>query len=122
MAVLTRFRFYSRSNLSGMKEETEFEVNGYKKEENDSLIYYFKNENAYKFIIKKDILSVEVNDSKYVFDVNKKTRALIKNGDYSFFADIITTKLNINENKLSIEYTMDFNTFKGNYLINLELE
>lgn len=120
MSELCNFSFYSLSILDNDKQETSFDVKGYKNIEDHKIIYYFKNENTYKFII-DDNLTVYVNDSIYLFDINKKTEALIRINHLSYKVSVITNKLTISESEIHIEYTLDFITFKGEYKITLKL-
>lgn len=121
MVSLCDFHFSSVSNVDGNQEIIEFDAKGYRKEENENIIYYFKHDNNYKFIIKKDILYVEVNDSRYVFDKNKITASFINVMGNSISVNIETKLLNILDNKIQLEYEMIFDTFKGKYHITLEL-
>lgn len=121
MGELVNFKFMSLVSLDGEEEKTEFVSKGYKQVKDKDLIYYFKNENEYKFIVKNNVLEVNVNDSRYTFDTNKKREALISSEGYFYKASIITNKLVINSNKIEIEYILDFGSFKGNYKIILEL-
>ncbi len=121
MTNLCNFHFYSLSFIDNNKETLEFDSKGYKKEEDDEIIYYFKHDNNYKFIIKKDILKVEVNSSKYIFKLNEVTECCINIGDYEIHNTINTQILNISNNKIVLEYEMNFDTFKGQYKIILEL-
>ena len=65
MAVLCDFKFTSFVKIDNEEEKIEFVTKGYKNNKEDELVYYFKNDNEYKFVIKGDILVVFVNDSKY---------------------------------------------------------
>ena len=121
MAVLCDFKFTSFVKIDNEEEKIEFVTKGYKNNKEDELVYYFKNDNEYKFVIKGDILVVFVNDSKYSFNMNKKTEALINNEGYCYKASISTNKLLLESNKIEIEYVIDFTSFKGEYKIILEL-
>ena len=121
MAKLSNFKFYSHFKLDGEIEKIKFEARGYVDKKTDQIIYYFKNDNDYKFIIKNDIVEVSVNESFYSFVLNKKTEALINNAGYLYKASVVTNKLVILDNKVEIEYVMDFVSFKGVYKIILEL-
>lgn len=121
MAVLCDFKFTSFVKIDNEEEKIEFVTKGYKNNKEDELVYYFKNDNEYKFVIKGDILVVFVNDSKYSFNINKKTEALINNEGYCYKASISTNKLLLESNKIEIEYVIDFTSFKGEYKIILEL-
>lgn len=121
MRSLCDFHFFAKSNLDGSEQITDFKIKGYKSIEDDKIIFYFKNENKYKFIIVNNILEVMVDDSCYKFDVNKKTEAIINSGGYQLKASIITQKLDILDSKIEIKYMLDFGNFKGEYQIILEL-
>ena len=116
MRELVEFKFNSKSNLDGEINIIDFIAKGYRSEN----IWYFKNENEYKFFINDD-LEVRVNDSVYKFNLNKKTEALIKLDQYLYKASITTNKLLINENRIEINYSMDFSGFSGVYEIIVEL-
>lgn len=121
MRSLCNFHFFAKSNLDGSEQITDFKVKGYETVEGNKTIFYFKNENKYKFILVNNSLEVLVNDSYYKFDVNKKNEAIINSGGYQLKASIITEKLDILDNKIEIQYILDFNSFKGEYQIILEL-
>lgn len=121
MSELVNFKFLSISKLDEEVDRIEFEVKGYKKIEDDNLIFYFKHDHSYKFIINNNILKVSVGLSNYEFDLKRKTEAIIRTDEYSYKASIITSLLNISNQKLEIKYILDFNTFKGEYEIILEL-
>jgi len=117
MNELKYFSFKSISKIDGEVSKINFNVKGYIK---DSNIIYFKHEdNSYKFITNRSLL-VYVNESQYEFDIDKKTLANIVNQGFSMNASIITNKLEILDNKIYIEYIMDFSSFKGEYSIILE--
>lgn len=120
MKSLCNFTFYALSVLDGEKEEISFDVKGYKSHEDNKQIYYFKKDNSYKFIIDGDLM-VYVNDSIYHFDINKKTEALLRIDNYSYKVSVITNKLDIQDNRIELEYTLDFINFKGEYKIILKL-
>lgn len=118
MAIIKEFNFKSISDFGEGKEEITFIAKGYLDEENN--VIYFKNDNnSYKFIFKDDI-EVYFNESKYIFDLNKKTLAYVNNDNFTFTPSVFTKKIDISTNKLLVEYEMDFNSFKGEYLISLE--
>lgn len=121
MASICNFKFSSTMVLDGEEEKTEFIAKGYKDFSDEGVIYYFKHENSYKFYIKNEVLTVNVNDSVYVFDKSKKTEAIINNAGYSYKASVKTNELMISEEKIVLEYVMDFVNFKGIYKIILEL-
>ena len=121
MASLANFTFYSRSNIDGDINTIDFECKGYT-DKKDNVVWYFKNENEYKFIILKEALMVNVNDSKYYFDINKKTEALICNGGYSYKASVVTKKLEISTNEIKLNYILDFSSFQGEYEIIVKLQ
>ncbi len=121
MAVLCNFKFYSSAIIDDNEDVIEFNVKGYKQINDDSIVYYFKNDNEYKFIIKDNILSVNVNKSVYEFNKTKKTEAILNFDDYVYKASVVTNKLNLSDNKIEIEYVIDFVSFKGKYKIILEL-
>ena len=121
MADLCKFRFHSISKIDEDVNELNFEAQGFIDQREDSLIWYFKNENSYKFIIYKDKLDVNVNNSKYTFINNKKTEAIISVDNYLYKASIYTNFIVINKDYIDINYTLDFSTFKGNYRISVEL-
>ena len=117
MSELKEFNFKSINIIDNESNEVTFTTKGYIKD--DSIIYFKWEDNTYKFI-KGDSLLVQVNDSQYEFNANKKTLANIVNQGFSMNASIITDKLEISNNKIYIEYIMDFSSFKGKYIINLE--
>lgn len=121
MANLCNFIFYSISKIEEDTNETNFVAKGYKDVKDDKTIWYFKYENEYKLIIKDNELEVFVNESNYLFNVNKKTEAYIKNDNYLYKASILTNSLVIKDNEIDLNYTLDFNSFKGNYRINVKL-
>ena len=121
MGELMNFRFKSEYKLDNDIEIIEFESKGYKKYEGNRTIYYFKHDNAYKFLIDDDVLEVEVNNSYYRFDINNKTEAIIRGDHYSYKVSVTTERLNIFNDKIEISYVLDFVTFKGTYNITLEL-
>jgi hypothetical protein len=110
------------SIIDDQRENTNFSVKGYKDYKEGCHIYYFKHENEYKFIVSKEDLTVYVNESVYTFNTTKKTEAIINASGYTFKAYINTNKLVISDTLIHIEYELDFNSFKGKYEINLELQ
>lgn len=120
MGELCQFRFKSIINLDE-EEIIEFEQKGYKQEKDGCLIYYFKKDQEYKFIIKDNNLEVQVGGSRYNFVLNKKTEALIKVDNYFYKSSVITKLLEIDNNIIKINYEMDFSSFIGEYQIILEL-
>ena len=84
-----------------------------------TLYYLKKGDSLYKFIIDGG-LKVFFNESQYEFNLNKKTLAQINSEGFTFNASVITNKLDILTNKIVIEYTMDFTSFKGEYSIIVE--
>ena len=121
MAKLSSFSFYSISTLDDDSSETNFIAKGYVDYREDYSLWYFKHENEYKFIIRRDELEVCVDNSSYNFNVNKKTEAFIKIDNYSYKASITTNSLIISEEEININYVMDFSSFKGNYKIIVKL-
>ena len=117
MTSIKEFEFKSITKFDDDISEIQFHAKGYIKD--DCLIYFKNDEYSYKFII-NDALKVFVNDSVYEFDTNKKTLAFIKTDEVEFQTSVITDKLIIEQNKIIINYTMDFESFKGNYFITLE--
>ncbi len=101
--------------------ETNFIAKGYVDYREDYCLWYFRNENEYKFIIRKDELEVYVGESCYKFKINKKTEALIKSDIYLYKASINTNVLDISEEEITINYVMDFSSFKGSYKIIVKL-
>ena len=117
MASVKMFDFKSSVIFEDDIQEISFLAKGVIDEEKN--IIYFKNENnAYKFIL-GDTLEVFFNDSKYMFELNKKTLAYVNSEGFTFNTSVYTTKLEISLNQIYLEYEMDFNSFKGKYSINL---
>jgi hypothetical protein len=85
VAKLSEFSFYSVSTIDEDSSVTNFVAKGYVDNREDHIIWYYKNENEYKMIIRESQLEVYVNDSHYIFDKNKKTEALIKIDNYLYF-------------------------------------
>lgn len=121
MADLYNFKFHSISKIDDDISELNFDVKGFVDKRENIVIWYFKNENSYKFIIDGDVLKVNVNDSEYTFINNKKTEALISVDNYLYKASIYTNNIIIRDNYIDINYTLDFSTFKGSYRIIVEL-
>ena len=55
-----------------------------------------------------------------MFELNKKTLADVNNEGFTFNTSVYTTKLEIDSDEINIEYEMDFNSFKGKYIISLK--
>lgn len=121
MARLTNFDFYSMSCIEDDINETNFVSKGYVDNKDNCCIWYFKNDNEYKFIIKDNSLLVYVNESVYSFESNKKTESLIKIEGYLCKVSVFTSELIIEENEIRINYILDFNSFKGSYKIIVKL-
>lgn len=115
MASIKKFNFLSISKFDDDVQKIEFNSKGYVDKENGTI--YFKNEGiAYKFILSNTLI-VSVKDSKYEFDLNKKTLAYICTEGMSFETSVITNRLEIKDNQITIEYKMDFSSFTGEYTI-----
>ena len=82
---------------------------------------YFHDEHKYKFIIIDNTLEVHFDDSIYHFALNSTTKGIIKNSEFSIETKILTKKLDIKDNGLCLEYTLDFATFKTDHTIIVEL-
>ena len=116
MAILKEFKFSSVNKFNDEIDKIEFTSKGYI----DDKVIYFKNDGVSYKILLEDTLKVMVNDSRYEFDVNKKTLAHIRTTDFSLQASVTTDKLNISNNKIEIAYRMDFTSFVGEYNIIVE--
>lgn len=121
MTNLCEFEFNSVTIIDDDVENYSFKVKGYKKISSEETVYYFKNDNSYKYIIKKDIVKVHVNDSTYIFDLNNKTIADIRIDAYTMEGIITTSLLNISEDLVEIKYSLELNGLRGNYHTILKL-
>lgn len=98
------------SNISGQSDNVVIDGKGYYKEEDDLITVYFSNgKDKYKYVYDGDILIVSCGDSCYRFKNNRNESGEIKNGDYIFKITTYTTKLEIKNRVIVLDYTLSQN-------------
>ena len=89
------------------KSESNIQGKGYYKQENEEIIVYFTSGNdKYKYEYKNNELIISFNDSSYSFKLNSKSEGEIKNGDFVLKFTTFTSKLEINNNSILVDYKM----------------
>lgn len=99
------------------KEETSvIEGKGYYKNDDNEIVVFFSSEDVkYKYIYKEGVLSVFCNDSKYTFKENEKGIGKIKNGDFIFEITTFSTKIELTDNSVILDYSLYQEDLIGNY-------
>ena len=102
--------------ISEKEENSIIKGKGYFKDDNGEIIVFFSSDDVkYKYVYSNDMLEVFCNDSKYVFKENIKDFGEIKNGDYVFKITTFTEKIEFNENKIVLNYSLYQQDLIGTY-------
>ena len=78
-------------------------------------MFFSSEETKYKYIYKEGNLTIFCNDSKYTFRENENGIGEIKNGDYVFKITTFTEKIEFNENKIVLNYSLYQQDLIGTY-------
>ena len=99
------------------KEETSvIEAKGYYKKDDNEVVVFFSSEDVkYKYMYKDGVLNVFCNDSKYTFKENEKGIGEIKNGDFIFKITTFSTKIELTDNSIVLDYSLYQEDLIGNY-------
>ena len=102
--------------ISDKEETSTIEGKGYYRKDEDEIIVFFSSEETkYKYIYKEGNLTIFCNDSKYTFRENENGIGEIKNGDYVFKITTFAEKIEFNENKIVLNYSLYQQDLIGTY-------
>lgn len=102
--------------ISEKEEISVIEGKGYYKKDDNEVVVFFSSEDVkYKYMYKDGVLNVFCNDSKYTFKENEKGIGEIKNGDFIFKITTFSTKIELTDNSIVLDYSLYQEDLIGNY-------
>lgn len=100
--------------ISSIEENSSISGKGYYKNDNSEIVVFFSSDDfKYKYVYKDNLLIVFCNESKYVFENNKKNFGEIKNGDLCFKITTLTSNIEVKDNSIKLDYSL----YQGDSLI-----
>ena len=107
MQRVVNCRLVISSEINGKKDCVIINGKGYYKKDNDGIIVYFNSEDTkYKYVYVDGCLTIQCNDSVYVFRYNSEEMGKIKNGEYIFEIATFATRIEVKDDSIILDYNL----------------